>query len=118
MMVLSITQWIDEHHGRPSIISTHALSIYCTCFLEMYHVSRQSFYIIRLSPENATTLASDAEVIYASDGSLQSLRSYTSKRKGNMEGKARENIHNKFKNIKNIDEVNNEPLMFRLKEYM
>mmetsp|Transcript_11391 Transcript_11391/g.25520 ORF Transcript_11391/g.25520 Transcript_11391/m.25520 type:complete len:542 (+) Transcript_11391:215-1840(+) len=82
-MVLDITRWIDEHPGGPSIIPTQALNIDCTVFFEMYHVSRQSFlylksfYIGELAPEDLTKLRNGAENIEASEGFLQSLRSYT-----------------------------------------
>jgi len=80
-MVLDITRWIDEHPGGPSIIPSQALDIDCTCFFEMYHISRQSFlylksfYIGELNPADISELSrSDVK---ASEGFLLSLRSYT-----------------------------------------
>ena len=79
-MVLDITQWIEEHPGGPSIIPAQALNMDCTCFFEMYHVSRQSFlylksfYIGELSPNDFNQLERSNS---ASEGFLQSLRSYT-----------------------------------------
>ena len=79
-MVLDITQWIEEHPGGPSIIPAQALNMDCTCFFEMYHVSRQSFlylksfYIGELCPNDFNQLERSNS---ASDGFLQSLRSYT-----------------------------------------
>jgi len=82
-MVLDITRWLGEHPGGPSIIPTQALNIDCTIFFEMYHVSRQSFlylksfYIGELAPEDLANLPSSGEGVKASEGFLQSLRSYT-----------------------------------------
>ena len=67
--------------GGPSIIPSQALDIDCTCFFEMYHISRQSFlylksfYIGELNPADISELSrSDVK---ASEGFLLSLRSYT-----------------------------------------
>jgi len=57
------------------------LNIDCTCFFEMYHVSKQSFlylksfYIGELNPADLSQLRGNE--IQTSEGFLQSLRSYT-----------------------------------------
>lgn len=73
--------YISMLTGGPSIIPTQALNIDCTCFFEMYHVSRQSFlylksfYIGELNPADLVQLKRNE--IQASEGFLHSLRSYT-----------------------------------------
>ena len=81
--------------GGPSIIPTQALNIDCTCFFEMYHISRQSFlylksfYIGELHP--ATQLKNSD--IKPSDGFLQSLRAYTDQWRVTVEEKVDQQIH-------------------------
>lgn len=96
-MVLDISRWIDEHPGGPSIIPTQALNIDCTCFFEMYHVSRQSFlylksfYIGELNPADLVQLKRND--IHASEGFLHSLRSYTDQWRVQVEEQLDEQIH-------------------------
>jgi len=96
-MVLDITRWIDEHPGGPSIIPSQALNIDCTCFFEMYHVSRQSFlylksfYIGELLPADLSNLPKND--IIASEGFLHSLRTYTDQWRVKVQEKVDENIH-------------------------
>ena len=96
-MVLDITRWLDQHPGGAGIIPTQALNIDCTCFFEMYHVSRQSFlylksfYIGELSPTDIPSLKGND--IKASEGFLLSLRSYTDKWRVQIEEKVDGQIH-------------------------
>lgn len=83
--------------GGPSIIPTQALNIDCTCFFEMYHVSRQSFlylksfYIGELNPADLVQLKRND--IHASEGFLHSLRSYTDQWRVQVEEQLDEQIH-------------------------
>jgi len=96
-MVLDISRWIDEHPGGPSIIPSQALNIDCTCLFEMYHISRQSFlyiksfYIGELNPADVVQLKGND--IDASDGFLQSLRSYTDQWRVEIEEHVGAHIH-------------------------
>jgi cytochrome b involved in lipid metabolism len=96
-MVLDISRWIDEHPGGPSIIPSQALNIDCTCFFEMYHVSRQSFlylksfYIGELNPADLVQLKGNESV--ASVGFLHSLRSYTDQWRVEIEEHVGDHIH-------------------------
>lgn len=80
-MVLDITKWLHDHPGGATIIPTQAINIDCTPFFEMYHVSKQSFlylkqfYIGELAPVDVLALKS--KDIKASEGFLQTLRSFT-----------------------------------------
>jgi len=82
-MVLDITRWIDEHPGGATIIPAQALNIDCSCYFEMYHVSRQSFlylksfYIGELCPTDVEELKKGECDTKASIGFLQSLQSFT-----------------------------------------
>ena len=96
-MVLDISRWIDEHPGGPSIIPSQALNIDCTCFFEMYHISRQSFlylksfYIGELNPADLVQLKGNDVV--ASEGFLHSLRSYTDQWRVEIEEHVGDQIH-------------------------
>lgn len=96
-MVLDISRWIDEHPGGPSIIPSQALNIDCTCFFEMYHVSRQSFlylksfYIGELNPADLVELKGND--VKASEGFLHSLRSYTDQWRVEIEEHVGDQIH-------------------------
>jgi cytochrome b involved in lipid metabolism len=96
-MVLDISRWIDEHPGGPSIIPSQALNVDCTCFFEMYHVSRQSFlylksfYIGELNPADLVQLKGNESV--ASVGFLHSLRSYTDQWRVEIEEHVGDHIH-------------------------
>lgn len=98
-MVLDITRWIDEHPGGASIIPAQALNIECSCFFEMYHVSRQSFlylksfYIGELSPSDREELKITCGDAKASVGFLQSLQSYTESWRVKVEEVAKSQIH-------------------------
>jgi len=104
-MVLDISRWIDEHPGGPSIIPSQALNIDCTCFFEMYHVSRQSFlylksfYIGELNPADLVQLKAKAnegngnDVMAPSEGFLHSLRSYTDQWRVEIEELVGDQIH-------------------------
>ena len=95
--IFCVPDVINQYVGGPSIIPSQALNIDCTCFFEMYHVSRQSFlylksfYIGELNPADIVQLRGNH--IEASEGFLLSLRSFTDQWRVNVEEHIDGKIH-------------------------